>query len=668
MPRIARPLRTMMRRLVFAPTIAAVLIVAGMTLLSMQLISLEIRRHQSQTISALVLYTDQYLNETSQVLELLALNLLDLAPPDQQRGLMHVRNQYPRLDSVYWLDQTGQVQLENTSTAALLGLDLSNEPYFYSARASRRVFFSPPYTSLDTQQLAITIAVPAYRRDQFYGVLVGELDLADLRTTLEALTMESGETAYIVDRSGTVIAHPDQDLVLTRTNFRNVPLVREMAPLRPGDAAGAALILQKMYYDPYQNSWVLGSAAHMTQGWVAVSTRPLSDILRPLLLLLLAASAAGGMGILLFSWQQRFLDRRISSPIANLAQQADRLSQGEFAADLLDLTDPAEAAPDAAWVEFTAHAGVEFSEMISLGQSFNRLIRAVRQRTLQLQRANQALGVELQERSEMEETVRCLNAELEQRVEDRTIQLQQTNHELEAFVYSVSHDLRAPLRAISGFSRILREDYANNLQAEGRSLIERILEATQRMNDLIEHLLRLSRLSQSQLYLNDVDLSNLVEQIACQIQDEDRSETGRSHQVEFICQPGLRCLADGHLLQAALDNLLRNAWKFTAQQDGPRVEFGSMLTPEGETAFYVRDNGAGFDMAQARRLFEPFQRLHTQQDFPGTGIGLATVRRIIHRHGGRIWAEAEPGQGAVFYFTLPARRLPIPAAGFSASD
>jgi light-regulated signal transduction histidine kinase (bacteriophytochrome) len=241
-----------------------------------------------------------------------------------------------------------------------------------------------------------------------------------------------------------------------------------------------------------------------------------------------------------------------------------------------------------------------------------------------------------------------LNAELERRVADRTAQLLASNTEFEAFSYSVSHDLRAPLRAIAGFSRALEEDYGANLDETARDYLRRIQSGSKRMGDLIDDLLNLARISRSDLRLRPVDLSKLARKIGA----EAAAQSGRA--IDFVVTPGLSARADPDLLRVALTNLIDNAWKYTRQTAAPRVEFTRLPVPDadGATVFLVRDNGAGFDMRYASKLFGAFQRLHHVDDFEGTGIGLATVRRILHRHGGRIWAEAAPGEGARFYFTL----------------
>jgi PAS domain S-box-containing protein len=226
--------------------------------------------------------------------------------------------------------------------------------------------------------------------------------------------------------------------------------------------------------------------------------------------------------------------------------------------------------------------------------------------------------------------------------------LEATNAELEAFSYSVSHDLRTPLRAIDGFSQALLEDYADVLQAEGKDYLRRLRAAAQNMGRLIEDLLRLSRVTRAELVWTDVDLSAISRAIGEQL-----AAAAPERRVELAIEPGMTVRGDEHWLRQAMENLIGNAWKFTSKTSAARIEVGTMTEhATGERVFYVRDNGAGFAMPRAEKLFAAFQRMHTAEEFPGTGIGLAIVRRIIRRQGGRIWAEAEVGKGATFYFTL----------------
>lgn len=238
-------------------------------------------------------------------------------------------------------------------------------------------------------------------------------------------------------------------------------------------------------------------------------------------------------------------------------------------------------------------------------------------------------------------------SELEERVKSRTAQLEAANHELESFSYAVSHDLRAPLRAVRMFSKMLLEQSADKLDADGKELLGHICSAEREMQELIEGLLQLSRSSRVVLDTGRVDLTKLARDVFGKFA---QSEPNR--RVEFVVQDGMTANADEGLLKLVLENLLGNAWKYSSKTADARIEFFSERRAEVGQVFCVKDNGAGFEMEYMDKLFQPFQRLHSSEEFPGTGIGLATVQRIIQRHGGRIWAEGAPGKGAAFWFTV----------------
>ena len=270
-----------------------------------------------------------------------------------------------------------------------------------------------------------------------------------------------------------------------------------------------------------------------------------------------------------------------------------------------------------------------------------------------------------------------MNQQLEQRVRQRTAQLESVNKELEAFAFSVSHDLRAPLRSIRGFSEVVLERYSSQIDPHGKDYLRRACESSQHMDRLIEDLLKFSRVTRTELHWQPVNLSALAGNIA----DELQSAEPERH-VKFVIAQDLRASGDEHLLRIVLDNLLRNAWKFTGKRQNGRIEFGAtppdanddgclfsdrsadlrpgaiINRPREQTAgptpvYFVRDDGAGFSMEHVEKLFGVFQRLHASSEFPGTGVGLATVQRIINRHGGEIWAMGDVDHGATFYFTLP---------------
>jgi light-regulated signal transduction histidine kinase (bacteriophytochrome) len=250
---------------------------------------------------------------------------------------------------------------------------------------------------------------------------------------------------------------------------------------------------------------------------------------------------------------------------------------------------------------------------------------------------------DITERKQVEQQISKLNKELEH----RAIELENANKELEAFSYSVSHDLRSPLQNIDSFSLILMEDYANRLDPEGVDYVQRLRGSCQHMQDIIDALLALSNMMRDELLVDHFDLTVLANAVAADLKQKEPNRL-----VDWVIAEGLTAEGDAQLVRVALENLFGNAWKFTANRPRARIEFGSMPQSNGARTYFVRDDGAGFDMARASHLFAPFKRLHDQSEFRGTGIGLATVQRVIQRHGGKIWAEGVVNHGATFCFTL----------------
>jgi PAS domain S-box-containing protein len=261
------------------------------------------------------------------------------------------------------------------------------------------------------------------------------------------------------------------------------------------------------------------------------------------------------------------------------------------------------------------------------------------------------IGRDISDHRSAEAQIRRLNVELESRVRERTAELEAAVGELESFSYSVSHDLRGPLRALSGFASMLREDYGERLDEEGHRYLDRIEGAAGRLGELIDDLLALSRISQHSLTIGNVELGALAQEVIEELRDQDPERS-----VSTSIETQLEIRGDAGLLRIVVENLLGNAWKFTRKEEAPEIRFGRIAeNPADEATFYVRDNGVGFDLRHAGKLFAPFERFHGPRDFEGTGIGLATVRRIVERHGGRVWAESDIGRGATFFFSLPTR-------------
>ncbi len=343
------------------------------------------------------------------------------------------------------------------------------------------------------------------------------------------------------------------------------------------------------------------------------------------------------VGLLGFAW----FARTIVAPVQQLSEAALAISHGDWQESL-----PQSNAVDE--VGDLTRAFSQMSEHLATAQG------DLEKQAKALQNTNIRLHLEITEYQQAQKEIHHLNMGLEQRVLQRTAQLKAANQELEAFVYSVSHDLRAPLRSIDGFSQALLDDYGERLDEEGQEFLRRVRGAAQRMAQLIDDLLYLSRITRGEIIRKPVDLSGLAELVVQELRQNDPLR-----QVEVVVQPGVIAEGDARLLRVVLENLFDNAWKFTGHCDQGRIEFGIekgvFFEDTGtfmESAYYVRDNGAGFDPAYADKLFGVFQRLHRADEFPGTGIGLATVQRIIHRHGGQVWANGEAGKGAAFFFTL----------------
>jgi signal transduction histidine kinase len=294
----------------------------------------------------------------------------------------------------------------------------------------------------------------------------------------------------------------------------------------------------------------------------------------------------------------------------------------------------------------TRRRPVSEDELDRMVGSFNQMSSGLREAYRQLQEVNVELEEDIAARRKAEEEVTRLNEELEQRVQQRTAELEASNKELDSFTYSVSHDLRAPLRRIEGFGQILDNEYSGTLDDRFRHYLQRIRAGAHDMSEMIDSFLKLSRSTRSELTIENVNLSELAQKIISRLRE-------REPQREVTVEIGddIAIQGDRRLLDSVLENLLGNSWKYSRKNESAAITFGTEQA-EGKTVYFVRDNGAGFDMNYLDRLFAPFSRLHRPEEFEGSGIGLATVQRILARHGGKIWAEGAIGKGATFRFTL----------------
>ena len=524
----------------------------------------------------------------------------DLAQGNSER----LAAEHPEYAAIVVADSAGIVRASWPRTTH--PLDVSRDPAFSQAVASRNLVVSGYRTDPLIGKTTVAVSLPVYdARNRLTAVEY--IALAPEQLAARMAPADPSAVEVLFDSQGTVVARKPSLEGVVGHRLPQGPLVHAVLTAGSGTASVAGLdgVVRQYYFAPVTAQW--GDALHLATGFAP--DQLLASQRRTFwltfagfgLVTLLALSAAALVGT-----------RSIYRPARQLSVAAGSLAQGDLSA---------RAA--------MANRSDEFG---ALGKDFNAMADAIESQVGELERARKELDT--------------LNAELEDRVRRRTAELEASNDELAAFSYSVSHDLRSPLRAIDGFSLALVEDYADALGEQGRDDLRRVREAANRMGELIDSLLKLSRLSRQEMRLEKVELSAMAEEVADSLRQE-----GPDRDVIFRIEPDVTGLADASLVRIVLDNLIGNAWKFTSKRALAHIEFGQRRT-DGETVYYVRDDGAGFEMAYVHKLFGAFQRIHGQTEFPGIGIGLATTARIIHRHGGRIWAQGEPGKGATFFFTL----------------
>lgn len=569
----------------------------------------------SRTLDSALQQRLQQLQDTA-AHPLLASGLVE--PGDARLLLEGLRAQQPALAWLAIVDAQGRVQV--ATNALLEGADLGQERWFAEAAKGPWIGTRQPAGPLTASlglvdgaaPFLIDLAVPLVdMKGRRSGVLTARLRWEWLNGLHQAMQQPAehlpGSERLVLDRDGKVLLGPAPWL------DRRLPAeLLQAGPPRvlawPDRGPGGG---------EFVTAWAREAAPANAAGLSVLVRQPAAlafrsaDELRQRLLLL------GGAGTLAFILLSIWLAGRVARPIQELSAAALRVVHDQ---------------PP----QFAAIPPGRSDEVAEVARALQTLHGELSRRLAEQQQARALLAE--------------LNASLEERVSARTAELSAANAELDAFAYAVSHDLRSPLRAMSGFSQALIEDHGQALPDGAREYLDQIVLASARMGDLIEGLLVLSRSVRGVLAVSTVDLSALATTAVAELR---RAEPGRSVAVDI--EPGLSATGDRRMLAAVLANLLGNAWKYTAGRGDARITLRRQVL-DGEAWFCVDDNGAGFDMAHAGRLFKVFARLHRQDEFPGLGIGLATVQRIIHRHGGRIVAQAAPGAGASFRFTLPERR------------
>jgi signal transduction histidine kinase len=492
------------------------------------------------------------------------------------------------------LDPDGKVLLVEPEKpgAESFRSDLSYAAWYAELSERRQTVVSDLFISTIDRRPTIVVAAPVLDpHGAIAAIWAGSLDLERLSALhLMPTGTDSRRAGYLTDRRGLVIAYQgNHRYVEEQTDFHSVPGVREALAGKKGTAR---------YFNPFEQQEKLAAylPLELTPGsppWAVAYAVPTGYTLDPLDSLAWAVLGLGMLLAVLIAGLTVFGLRRFLKPLDSLVAAAERIGSGDFSSP------PPPRTGD---------------ELEELGQAIARMAEGLRRK--------------------------------DERIHAQLTELQASNRELEAFSYSVSHDLRAPLRSIDGFSQALLEDYADSLPAEGAEYLGYLREASQQMGVLIDDLIRLSRLTRDELHSEEVDLSALARQAAEELRSREPDRA-----VELRIQPQVQAVGDPRLLRHVFQNLLGNAWKFTSRNPQARIEFG-VQDGAGESRYFVRDNGVGFDMAYAKRLFSPFQRLHAKSEFEGSGIGLSLVQRVVRRHGGRVWAEAQPDRGATFYFTL----------------
>jgi len=487
-------------------------------------------------------------------------------------------------------------------------VNLGDRPYFQRVLQTGRFATGDFQIGRITGQPTLNFAYPVMDdQGQLKRVLYASLRLALLSEAAAKIRLPSGGTVTVTDRNGNVLAyHPEPEKWVGKA-LSATPVVQRILTQKgrvfemPGLDGTPLLHAVTAITDGKTPSMFVSVGIPVTVSYAQAN----EALFRNLGVLTLVA-------VVVFAAARFYAERSFLRPVNALVGAARQLAEGNL----------------------SARAGTiqGSTELVQLGRAFDEMAMRLQKRQAEVEQAHNQIS--------------SLNQDLERRVEQRTAQLQEANKELASFSYSVSHDLRAPLRGIDGFAHALEEDYGDRMDDTGKDYLARVRTAAVRMGELIDDLLKLSQIARTEMGRERVDLSALARTVAGELQKRDPQR-----QVQWEIADGLSAEGDARLMRVALENLLGNAWKFTGKRPQAKIEFGRTQC-DGQTVFYVRDNGAGFDMGYVGKLFGAFQRLHNDEEFEGTGIGLATVQRIVNRHGGRVWAEGAVDKGATIYLTL----------------
>ncbi|BBA70996.1 ATP-binding protein [Geobacter sulfurreducens] len=542
---------------------------------------------------------DRLITETTGVLRVLSRHptVVALEPAAMDRLFAELLPSYPMRLNILAADMAGNNVGSGVSSPTVHTLNYNDKEWYQRARRGAYIIGDLHVSKL-FKRPAVMIAGPVMDdRSRQVGVVGIPIDLNAISKHLAASTnrLANNTDILVLDRKGGIMMD-------TRSPERIGRNITDTALKCPGEAITPGFTTVCRGSDGVER--IISVAKVGNHGWHALVSMPLSEARSFALLVSRKALSAALIAGLIAMFPAVRLVRSILGSLQELVAAMGEVERGNLTYKL----------------HFSAR-----DELETIASSFNAMAQRLRA---------------------SEETLTALNAELEERVLQRTADLEAMNRELESFSYSVSHDLRAPLRHLEGFSEALLEDYADHLDENGRHCLERINGASRRLSQMIDAMLELSRLSRSDLQRERIDLGVMARDILDELHGAEPER-----RVSVKISDAMEAEGDARLVRVVMENLVGNAWKYSRTRQEAAIEIGTRQDG-ATTIYYVRDNGVGFDMAYADRLFAPFQRLHREDEFEGTGVGLATVQRIVHRHGGRLWAEAAPDNGATFFFTL----------------